>query len=422
MPLYIHPFSPLPQVHEAYYSGFTPLVSAEFSLSAWGWHNEAGIHVLRLILSGTFEKFPALQVISGHWGEMVPFYLQRLDDVMPPKVTGLSGTISEIYRRHVWVTPSGMFGLPHFEFMTFGQVDWFSTYRVHHRVASRFRVGSVFLAGDAGHVHSPVGGQGMNTGLQDAHNLALLLTDITQGRRDGRSLDCYERERGPLRSDWSRSPIARSASSAGAALRPSLLRNRASGLGGAIFPRIARSRLGSRLGSRVGGYLGQYRIRYHYLDDKAPVPAWANDPAVGLRLPPAGGNHEPLRSMTWQMHTYGAGEVIRPDGPAWIDGPYAFGADPHARLRPDRLYPHPPRRVRGRINPPPRPCCRRSPASLGHCRPQADHLSHQRERRRKYASGNSGFWTTTKLAPAIACSGPALCLRLVPTVICSLSS
>lgn len=90
VPLYVHPFTPLPQVHEAYYSGFSPLVSAEFSLSAWGWHSEAGIHILRLILSGTFEKFPALQVISGHWGEMVPFYLQRLDDVMPPKVTGLS--------------------------------------------------------------------------------------------------------------------------------------------------------------------------------------------------------------------------------------------------------------------------------------------------------------------------------------------
>jgi predicted TIM-barrel fold metal-dependent hydrolase len=117
VPLYVHPFSPVPQVHEAYYSGFSPLVTAEFSLGAWGWHNEAGIHVLRLILSGTFEKFPDLQVISGHWGEMVPFYLQRLDDVMPPKVTGLSGTVSEIYRRHVWVTPSGMFGLPHFDFI-----------------------------------------------------------------------------------------------------------------------------------------------------------------------------------------------------------------------------------------------------------------------------------------------------------------
>ena len=117
VPLYIHPFNPVPQVQQAYYSGFSPMVSAEFSLGAWGWHNEAGIHVLRLILSGAFEKFPNLQVVSGHWGEMVPFYLQRLDDVMPPMVTGLSGTVSEIYKSHVWVTPSGMFNLPHFEFI-----------------------------------------------------------------------------------------------------------------------------------------------------------------------------------------------------------------------------------------------------------------------------------------------------------------
>ncbi len=50
-------------------------------------------------------------------------------------------------------------------------------------------------------------------------------------------------------------------------------------------------------------------------DGNAPVPAWANDPAVGLRLPPADGNHEPLRSMAWQVHTYGAGEIIPPTGP-----------------------------------------------------------------------------------------------------------
>ena len=42
--------------------------------------------------------------------------------------------------------------------------------------------------------------------------------------------------------------------------------------------------------------------------------------------------------MTWQMHTYGAAEIIRPAWPAWIDGPYAFRSDPHARLRFDRLY------------------------------------------------------------------------------------
>lgn len=117
VPLYVHPSHPLPQVQAAYYSGFNPHVSTWFSLGAWGWHNEAGVHVLRLILSGAFEKHPGLQVISGHWGEMVPFFLQRLDDTLPPKATGLGRTITEIYRGHVWVTPSGIGGLPHFEFV-----------------------------------------------------------------------------------------------------------------------------------------------------------------------------------------------------------------------------------------------------------------------------------------------------------------
>lgn len=117
VPIYLHPFYPLPQVQQAYYAGLRPEVSAQFALGGWGWHHEAGIHVLRLILSGAFERFPNLQVISGHWGEMVPFYLQRLDDVLPPGVTGLSTTITDTYRNHVWVTPSGMFYEPHFEFI-----------------------------------------------------------------------------------------------------------------------------------------------------------------------------------------------------------------------------------------------------------------------------------------------------------------
>jgi predicted TIM-barrel fold metal-dependent hydrolase len=117
VPLYVHPYYPLPQVQEPYYGGFAPIVSTWLSLGGWGWHNEAGVHVLRLILSGAFQKHPGLQVISGHWGEMVPFFLQRLDDTLPPKSTGLPDTITEIYRRHVWVTPSGIGGLPHFEFV-----------------------------------------------------------------------------------------------------------------------------------------------------------------------------------------------------------------------------------------------------------------------------------------------------------------
>ncbi|TIO99669.1 MAG: FAD-dependent oxidoreductase, partial [Mesorhizobium sp.] len=79
--------------------------------------------------------------------------------------------------------------------VTVEEVNWFSTYRVHHRVAERFRAGRVFLVGDAGHIHSPAGGQGMNTGMGDAVNLAWKLGAVVQGRADPRLLDSYEPER-----------------------------------------------------------------------------------------------------------------------------------------------------------------------------------------------------------------------------------
>ncbi|MGJ0620474.1 MAG: FAD-dependent monooxygenase [Methylocystis sp.] len=75
------------------------------------------------------------------------------------------------------------------------QVNWFSTYRVHHRVAKRFRVGRCFLAGDAGHIHSPVGGQGMNTGLGDAMNLSWKLASVINGAANATILETYEIER-----------------------------------------------------------------------------------------------------------------------------------------------------------------------------------------------------------------------------------
>ena len=117
VPLYVHPGVPLPQVQKSYYGALKPETTARLSMIGWGWHSEAGVHVLRLILSGAFERHRDLQVISGHWGEMVPFFLQRLDDTLPLSVTGLSRTISEIYKAHVYVTPSGMLNVPHFEFV-----------------------------------------------------------------------------------------------------------------------------------------------------------------------------------------------------------------------------------------------------------------------------------------------------------------
>jgi 2-polyprenyl-6-methoxyphenol hydroxylase-like FAD-dependent oxidoreductase len=75
------------------------------------------------------------------------------------------------------------------------RVNWFSTYHVHHRVAERFRHGPAFLLGDAAHIHSPVGGQGMNTGIGDAVNLAWKLAAVLRGRGEASLLDSYEPER-----------------------------------------------------------------------------------------------------------------------------------------------------------------------------------------------------------------------------------
>ncbi|HEX4197861.1 MAG TPA: FAD-dependent monooxygenase [Caulobacteraceae bacterium] len=75
------------------------------------------------------------------------------------------------------------------------KVNWFSTYHVHHRVTDHFRDGRAFLAGDAAHIHSPAGGQGMNTGIGDAINLAWKLAAVSQGRAPDSLLDSYEAER-----------------------------------------------------------------------------------------------------------------------------------------------------------------------------------------------------------------------------------
>jgi 2-polyprenyl-6-methoxyphenol hydroxylase-like FAD-dependent oxidoreductase len=75
------------------------------------------------------------------------------------------------------------------------KVNWFSTYRVHHRVTDHFRKGRAFVLGDAAHIHSPAGGQGMNTGIGDAVNLAWKLQSVLQGHAPDALLDSYETER-----------------------------------------------------------------------------------------------------------------------------------------------------------------------------------------------------------------------------------
>src|ERR1039457_2232229 len=78
------------------------------------------------------------------------------------------------------------------------EVLWFSSYRVHSRKADSFEKGRCYIAGDAAHIHSPAGGQGMNTGIQDAYNLAWKLAMVVRGSAPDSLLDSYTAEREPV--------------------------------------------------------------------------------------------------------------------------------------------------------------------------------------------------------------------------------
>ncbi|MDE6010967.1 MAG: amidohydrolase family protein [Muribaculaceae bacterium] len=109
LPVYIHPNYTSVDAVNSYYKGLNEQFDTILSSYGYGWHYEAGIQIIRMILAGVFEKYPTLKVISGHWGEMVPYFLYRLDQMFKPEVTGLSDTISSIYKTHVWISPSGLY-------------------------------------------------------------------------------------------------------------------------------------------------------------------------------------------------------------------------------------------------------------------------------------------------------------------------
>jgi hypothetical protein len=180
------------------------------------------------------------------------------------------------------------------------KVNWFSTYRVHHRVAERFRDRRAFLLGDAAHVHSPVGGQGMNTGIGDAVNLAWKLAAVLKGEADAAILDTYETER-----------IAFARRLVETTDRGFTLVTRQGGLARVVRTRIIpviapvvfRIPALRRLFFRT---VSQINVSYH---DSALSDGKAGAIIAGDRLPwietNGSDNFTPLASLRWQVHVYG---------------------------------------------------------------------------------------------------------------------
>lgn len=179
-------------------------------------------------------------------------------------------------------------------------VNWFSTYRVHHRVASHFQRGRVFLAGDAGHIHSPAGGQGMNTGIGDAVNLAWKLAAVLRDGASPRLLETYE----PERIAFARTLV----SSTDKAFRLIAGRSRICQLFRGWLPLAAPLALRiPPLRRAMFKLLSQIRIQY----PQSPLSRGsAGRLSAGIRLPwiSGAGNFKPLNGLNWQIHVFAAPE------------------------------------------------------------------------------------------------------------------
>ena len=217
---------------------------------------------------------------------------RRLVGVMPPSEIGEGAPTIEAVRP----LAERLLGL------RIETVNWFSTYHVHHRVASRFRQGRCFLAGDAGHVHSPAGGQGMNTGIGDAFNLAWKLAQVLNGRIDPSVLDTYE----PERIAFARVLVATTDRAFQAVVGAGLFGKLVRGLlAPRLFGAVTRLAAVRRLMFKT---ISQIRIAYR---DSILSEGRVGSVRAGDRLPwvPGGqgeaDNYSPLRSLDWQVHLYG---------------------------------------------------------------------------------------------------------------------
>ena len=107
VPLFIHPQVPQQAVCEALYGGISPQVDLALSAYGLGWHYEAGVQFARLIAAGVFDHLPSLQIILGHWGEVVLFYIERLAAL--DRAAGLRRRVAQVVRENLYITASGMF-------------------------------------------------------------------------------------------------------------------------------------------------------------------------------------------------------------------------------------------------------------------------------------------------------------------------
>jgi 2-polyprenyl-6-methoxyphenol hydroxylase-like FAD-dependent oxidoreductase len=180
------------------------------------------------------------------------------------------------------------------------KVNWFSTYRVHHRVAEHFRSGRIFLLGDAAHIHSPVGGQGMNTGIGDAVNLAWKLASVLRGANP-RLLDSYEQERIAFARRLVETTDKAFTKVTSPRMTARLLRTQLAPL---LAPLLLSSQAARRSLFRT---ISQTAIQYRGCAINSGIAGrvWGGDRLPWVKMDDGCDNFAPLRSLDWQVHVYG---------------------------------------------------------------------------------------------------------------------
>ncbi len=255
-------------------------------------------YVADVKIEGGFQVDAFMNLGTGGFALMFPVRssgMQRLIGLVPQALSGRNDLTFEDIRPdaeqllHVHVD----------------QVNWFATYHVHHRVAEHFQVGRCFLAGDAGHIHSPAGGQGMNTGIGDAVNLAWKLASVIQSQASSSSLDTYETERIAFARTLVASTDKAFQAITGRGFTGRFFRML---LIPSLMPILLSFKAVRRLMFKT---VSQVRINYR---QSALSAGKAGEVFGGDRLPwipsDQGDDFTPLQSLDWQLHLYG---TARPD-------------------------------------------------------------------------------------------------------------
>jgi len=112
VPIYLHPAPPPEPVFEAYFSGLPGELGGLLSIAGWGWHAETGLHTLRLIVSGLFDRLPTLQLIIGHMGEGLPYALARSSGILSQAAPHLRQPVAAYFKSNIHLTTSGYFSQP----------------------------------------------------------------------------------------------------------------------------------------------------------------------------------------------------------------------------------------------------------------------------------------------------------------------